>query len=101
MLKRRRISIEEAVEGMTLFRRMRIELRDVDLAASVKLCGKLGIYAYDAYLLQCAIDAPAPLLTLDGGLRTAGRSLGVSLFEIYCGTSEHSLKKLKLRRYGF
>jgi hypothetical protein len=40
------------------------------------------IYAYDAYLLVCAIQFGAPLLTLDDSLKVAATSLGITVLEV-------------------
>lgn len=42
-----------------------VELTTVDTRAALLLAGHFGIYAYDAYFLQCAIETRSPLLTLD------------------------------------
>jgi predicted nucleic acid-binding protein len=47
----------------------------------VELSGRLNIYAYDAYVLACAINQRAPLLTLDGGLRERARELKLDVLE--------------------
>jgi len=48
---------------------------------AVELSGRLNIYAYDAYVLACAINQRAPLLTLDGGLRERARELKLDVLE--------------------
>ena len=52
------------------------------LEMAVQIAAKLGIYAYDAYLLRCAERYRAPLLTLDRALREHARSYGVQVLEI-------------------
>ena len=41
----------------------------------------LNVSAYDAYVLACAINQRAPLLTLDGGLRERARELKLDVLE--------------------
>lgn len=41
-----------------------------------------GIYAYDAYFLDCAVRYRAPLLTLDRPLKRAAEGLGVKLLNL-------------------
>jgi predicted nucleic acid-binding protein len=67
---------------LELYRRMPIELRAVDLGKAVSLSHRLGIYAYDGYMLQCALDTAAELLTLDRGLKAAAKAAGVPLREV-------------------
>ena len=54
---------------------------DVSLPASMELADELGIYAYDAYVLACAQEQRAPLLTLDRGLLRAGTKLDIEIME--------------------
>ncbi|MYE85371.1 MAG: type II toxin-antitoxin system VapC family toxin [Gammaproteobacteria bacterium] len=39
------------------------------------------MYAYDAYLVQCAMQTNSPLLTLDLGLRAAAEKMSVQTLE--------------------
>jgi predicted nucleic acid-binding protein len=39
------------------------------------------MYAYDALMLQCALEASAPLLTLDMRLKGVARNLGIAIVE--------------------
>jgi predicted nucleic acid-binding protein len=58
-----------------------VELFPVDVRAALLLAGKLGIYAYDAYFLQCAIETRCPLLTLDRGLKRIANRAGIKIVE--------------------
>ena len=49
---------------------------------SLALVRQLNIYAYDAYLLVCAMQLGTPLLTLDAPLKVAAASLGIEVMEI-------------------
>ena len=57
-------------------------LVSVDLKQSLALVRQLNIYAYDAYLLVCAMQLGTPLLTLDAPLKVAAASLGIEVMEI-------------------
>jgi predicted nucleic acid-binding protein len=48
----------------------------------VRLAGKHKIYAYDAYILQCAIEHNLPLLSLDQDMMAIARQEGVQLMEV-------------------
>jgi predicted nucleic acid-binding protein len=82
MFKQRRIRLDDAIAGIKLFRTMPIEFREIDLEKAVMLASRLGIYAYDAYMLQCALDNQVQILTLDRGLKAAARIAGVSICEV-------------------
>ena len=43
---------------------------------------ELGIYAYDAYILEAAWSSGFPLLALDGPIRRNARKLGLTLVEL-------------------
>jgi hypothetical protein len=43
---------------------------------------QLGIYAYDAYILEGARSSGFPLLALDGPIRRNAKKLGLSLLEL-------------------
>lgn len=58
-----------------------VALATIDVRAAVVLAGSHGLYAYDAYFLQCAIEARAPLLTLDKGMKRAARELKIPIVE--------------------
>jgi predicted nucleic acid-binding protein len=54
----------------------------VGMASALSLAHRIGIYAYDAYFLECAVRHSAPLLTLDRGLKRAAKTLGLTLLEV-------------------
>ncbi len=77
MLRRGRITLSQAQAALRAYPQIALTLVDVDLAGAVELASRLGIYAYDAYMIACALRLQAPLLTLDAGLKTAARTAGV------------------------
>lgn len=58
-----------------------VELATIDVRAALLLAGRLNIYAYDAYFLQCALESKCPLLTLDKGLKHVASGIGIKLVE--------------------
>ncbi len=82
MLKRYRITVEQARRAIEVYKSIPVRLIDVDLGHAVELAARLKIYAYDAYLLAAAQRTGAPLLTLDYGLRLAATSAGVDVLEV-------------------
>ena len=59
-----------------------VELATIDTRSALLLAGHFRIYAYDAYFLQCALDAKCPLLTLDAGMKSVAKQLDIKLLEI-------------------
>ena len=49
---------------------------------SLELSHRLKIYAYDAYLIACALTQGCALLTLDGGLSYAAKAAGLTVMEV-------------------
>ena len=81
MFKRRAIGIKEAFQLLDAYAEIPIRMAEVGLKQAVELSGRLNVYAYDAYVLACAINQRAPLLTLDGGLRERARELKLDVLE--------------------
>ena len=82
MLRRKRISLEQAITAIEIYRQIPINLIEIDVMKAVKLAAQLNIYAYDAYMIACAQDQNCPLLTLDAGLMRAAKSVGVEVLEV-------------------
>ncbi|MGA1131332.1 MAG: type II toxin-antitoxin system VapC family toxin [Prochlorotrichaceae cyanobacterium] len=82
MLKRSRINLEQAVEAIKIYQKITLEIVDVNLKESVELAGKLNIYAYDAYILQCAIENNSPLISLDRNLVKLAKCEGIQVIEV-------------------
>lgn len=78
MLKRDRIDLVTAEACLQAYKQIPIKLVDVDLCQSLALAVRFQIYAYDAYLLNCAIQYHAPILSLDDALNIAARELGIT-----------------------
>ncbi len=49
---------------------------------ALELAATHNLYAYDAYVLTCALSQRAPLLTLDKGQARAAVAAGVRLKEV-------------------
>ncbi len=82
MFKRRAIGIKEALQLLEAYAAIPIHMAEVGLKQAVELSAKLNVYAYDAYVLACAINQKAPLLTLDGGLRERAHELKLDVLEV-------------------
>ena len=60
-----------------------VELCPVDIRASLRLAARFGVYAYDAYFLECALSRRLPLLTLDRCMARVARELSIDVLEIH------------------
>ena len=82
MLRRQRISLEEANAALKAYEDISIQFYEVDLNSTLKLCDEHNLYAYDAYVIECAIKFKAPLLTLDTSLVATAKNAGVKVLEM-------------------
>ena len=81
-VKRRRLTPERARQLVTDFDLVTIRELALDLSRAVELGLELGIYAYDAYILEGARSSGFPLLALDGPIRRNAKKLGMTLVEL-------------------
>jgi predicted nucleic acid-binding protein len=81
-VKRRRLTTERARRLVTDFEQVTIRELAIDLLSAVNLGLELGIYAYDAYILEAARSSGFPLLALDGPIRRNAKKLGLTLVEL-------------------
>lgn len=83
MFKRNRITLDEAKRaGLAMYEQMSIRFVDVAIVRALELAEQLDMYAYDAYILACALDLDAPLLTLDKKLSDAANLIGAQVVEV-------------------
>ena len=82
LFKRGRIELGQAQKAVESFEAIPVQLADVDVWEAVRLGHEHGIYAYDAYVLECARRYGTPLLSLDGPQCEIARKLGIEVLEV-------------------
>lgn len=82
MLKRGRITVEQAQEALSVYHRIPVRFLDVELENAMALVHQLGIYAYDAYIIAAARNQRCSLLALDRGLIHAAKRVDVDVLEV-------------------
>jgi predicted nucleic acid-binding protein len=82
MLRRERIKIEQALQAVQIYQQIPIRFVDVELEETLKIAAALGIYAYDAYLIRCAVKYKSPLISLDRGLIGAAKEMQARVIEV-------------------
>ena len=82
MIKQRRIGVADAQRGLEILDSIPLQYVNVDMANVLSIAAKVNAYAYDAYLLDCALRHAVPLLTLDRTLRRAADALGINLVNL-------------------
>jgi predicted nucleic acid-binding protein len=80
-VRRRRLTPVEARQAWESYNAVPVRLLDVDVGRAIDTATELGLYAYDAYVLDLARARRLPLLTLDKRLRSAAESVHVTLVE--------------------
>jgi len=81
-LRRRKLTSTSVPQAWASYERIPVRLVQIDVPAALDLAIELKLYAYDAYVLQAARSARAPLLTLDAALDRAARSIGLTVMEL-------------------
>ncbi|MFC1582368.1 type II toxin-antitoxin system VapC family toxin [Planctomycetota bacterium] len=82
MFKRDRIDLKKANKALSAYSEIPIQFYEVDLKTALSLCSRFNLYAYDAYIIECAIKFKSPLLTLDSGLIDSAEKAGVKIQRI-------------------
>jgi predicted nucleic acid-binding protein len=82
MLRRKRITLEQALRAIDIYLGIPIRFVEVELVDSLQLADELNLYAYDAYLLRCAGKYRLPLLTLDAKLAEMAKSKKIQVLEV-------------------
>ncbi|MCI0489014.1 MAG: type II toxin-antitoxin system VapC family toxin [Blastocatellia bacterium] len=82
MLKRQRITLEQAKAAVTIYRQIPLNLVEIDLEQALELANRHKIYAYDAYIIACAINQNCALITLDRGLGHVAKAAGIDVVEV-------------------
>jgi predicted nucleic acid-binding protein len=81
MLRKRVMQAAQVVSAWDAVQAIGVELRAVDVRSALGIASKFGIYAYDAYFLECALKSRLPLLTLDRGMKRIASELNISVLE--------------------
>jgi predicted nucleic acid-binding protein len=79
MLKRNRVTLEQALKAIQAYSKISIRFVDVELERSLEIA---ETYAYDAYLIRCALRYRSPLISLDGNLVDSAKRMQVKVVEV-------------------
>jgi len=82
MFKRKRLTLEKAIKAIEIYKKIPIRFEDIELDTALQIAERLGIYAYDAYLITCALKYDSLLLSLDRKLINFARQENVRILEI-------------------
>jgi len=82
MLKRKKITYTQATKALAFYQKIPIRFFDISLAGGLKLAHELDIYAYDAYIIQCALEIRCPIISLDKKLIQLIKVKGLPILEV-------------------
>jgi predicted nucleic acid-binding protein len=82
MIKRKAIRVHQVEAVLKAYRQIPIRLVDVDLDKALEIALDRNIYAYDAYIIECARENRCKVLSLDKGLVEAAIKAGVGVLEV-------------------
>ena len=82
LFKRRRIDMAQAELALESFRQVPVRLPSLEIESSVVLAERHDVYAYDAYVIECARRYQTPLLSLDRRQCEVARSEGIATLEV-------------------
>jgi len=79
--RRKRLNARQVREAWASFERIPLRLLPIAVAKALELAERLGLYAYDAYVLEAVRAHRVPLLATDKRLRTVAAELGLEVWE--------------------
>jgi predicted nucleic acid-binding protein len=82
MFKRGRIDRGQIRQVLRAYERIPIRYLEVPLSEALELAVQHGLYAYDAYVLACAMSRRCRVISLDKGLLRAAEAAGVGMLEV-------------------
>jgi len=82
MIKRKAIHGHQVEAVLKAYKQIPIRLIDVDMDKALGIALDQSIYAYDAYIIECAKENRCKVLSLDRGLIEAAARAGVDVLEV-------------------
>lgn len=82
MFKQKRITLEQGKQIVEAFQQLKIRMIPINLHRILEISQKYNIYAYDAYVLECAEHLNAPLITLDDQMKEIANKLNILILEV-------------------
>jgi len=80
--RRNRLSAADVRKAWASYQTVPVRLAGIDAEHALEIALEMGLYAYDAYVLETARAERLVLLTLDRGLARAARRLGLRMMEL-------------------
>jgi predicted nucleic acid-binding protein len=81
MMKKGTLQPHEISSSWDTIRQIPVELKRTDIKYALEIAVQFGIYAYDAYFLECASGLRCPLITLDRRMKGVALEMGIFILE--------------------
>ena len=82
MMKRKRISLASAVKAIKAYQKIKVRFVEIDIEKALRIAHRHSVYAYDAYVIVCALQHKAPLVSLDKNLIFYAKQSRVHVLEV-------------------
>jgi len=81
LFKRKVLNADEVSLAWEAVQSIPVQLCSIEIGSAIRIATDAGIYAYDAYFLECALRMRSPLLTLDRRMKTVAKEIGIQIIE--------------------
>ncbi|MFU8861215.1 MAG: type II toxin-antitoxin system VapC family toxin [Cyclonatronaceae bacterium] len=81
MIRRERITFDSALNAHNIFRQIPIRMIPIEMKPVLEIVSEHKIYAYDAYMLWCALNTGSLLLSLDEQMNRVARLNNIDILE--------------------
>ena len=82
LIRRGKVRPSQIQDALAAYDDIPIRLTEVDLPSALRLAAYHGIYAYDAYVIECARKYRTPLLSLDKPQCDVARAENIEIIEV-------------------
>ncbi len=82
MFKRKQVTLEQSKKAIDSYQKIPIRLLETDLINALELSNRFNIYAYDAYIISCALKHNCALISLDRNLLSSAEEAGAKILEV-------------------
>jgi predicted nucleic acid-binding protein len=79
MKKRGRLTDREILKAFSISQSIPVRLVPIKIYDALKIATKFSIYAYDAFYMQCCLEAKLPLISLDNRMCEVAKSLSIKV----------------------
>jgi predicted nucleic acid-binding protein len=82
MFKRDRISLNEAISALNSYSKIPVRYVNINIMRALEISNGFNIYAYDSYIIECALRYKSKIISLDENLKLAASKLGIEIIEV-------------------